>query len=92
MKESAKRKRHFDVKRNGVPVDEYPIRGSVRAGITYSQEFEIWQAAHTAGLDMERLWRGSYDPRFLEKVLAWWHLRNLVDLHNADAANRKAKK
>lgn len=50
---------------------------------------ELWSASRAAGLDLERLWRGQYDPRFLAKVVAWHNLTTLIDMHRQDAALAK---
>ena len=48
-------------------------------------EMELWAAARAAGLDMERLWRGEYDPKFLARVIAYHNLSTLVEMHREDA-------
>lgn len=63
----------------------------MQTGITYSQKFMLWEAAVAAGLDLERMERGEYSPRFLETVIAWWNCHGAYELHVQDAVNRKRK-
>lgn len=50
---------------------------------------ELWGAAVAARLDLERLWLGQYDPKFLARVVAWHNLTTLIDMHRQDAALAK---
>ena len=49
-----------------------------------------WEAAHAAGLDLNKWEEGEYSPSFKAKVIAW-HSRHVeLDLHRQDAVARAA--
>jgi hypothetical protein len=55
----------------------------------------IWSAAIAAGatLDqLEKLEQGGYSRAFLAKVVAWYNISRLIDLHANDAQNEAIKK
>lgn len=79
----------FAVTRSGLPIDEYPIRGTVNPRIQYSQGFGEWEACVAAGLDLDKWENGLYAVDFKCRVLAWHRLHNLVQLHTADAIRPK---
>ncbi len=67
-------------------------RAFTNPGITSAASYQDWEAAHGAGLDLHRWDTGGYAPVFMGKVLAWWRLHKLVELHSADAAIKKPRK
>ena len=84
----------FSVTRGGIPIEQVSLRNAsefANAGISYSLEFEAWEAATTAGLDMWRWEKDRYPRPFKMRVLAWHRLHNLVALHQQDAGVSKSK-
>ena len=51
--------------------------------------FMEWEAATQAGLNLWKWDNGSYSRKFMAKVIAWYSLHNLVEVHSQDAANKK---
>ena len=54
--------------------------------------FAEWQAAAAAGLDLWAWEQGEYPVRFMERVIAWWNLSNLVKTHGQDAVQRASNR
>lgn len=57
--------------------------------------FAIWQAAVSAGATLDELQKledGGYKRAFLAKLVAWYNMRNLIDLHTNDAQNAETKR
>jgi len=72
--------------RNQIDIERVSLRNPAKkAGITYSQSFEEWEAAHGARLDFWAWDNNVYSNQFKAKVLEWWKLHNLVDAHSQDA-------
>lgn len=65
------------------------MRRAVNPQITYSQDFEAWQAGTAAGLDMWKWESGLYPTDFMARCIAWYRLHNLVQAHSQDAAQKK---
>lgn len=84
-------RRIFAVQRDGRNIEEVSIKGAINPGITYSQSFKEWEAAHEAGLDLYKWDTGAYPPFFMAKVLAWSELHNQVKMHQEDAVAKKMK-
>jgi hypothetical protein len=82
----------FQVRRNGLDIADVGVRGAISTGITYSQEFEGFEACVAAGLNIERWATGDYPIPFMAKIVAWYRLHNLIEIHKADAVNRKQRK
>lgn len=64
----------------------------METGIAYSTSYGEWEAAIAAGATLEELekWdRGLYSTKFKSKVLAWYGLHTLIELHANDAVARK---
>lgn len=56
--------------------------------------YKIWEAAVAAGatLDqLEKLEDGGYKHAFLAKLVAWYNMKNLIDVHTNEAQNQAAK-
>jgi len=60
-----------------------------RANIKSSIEFTEWEAAHEAGCDLWRWHCNEYPTTFKARVMAWYELHNLVQLHQHDAGLTK---
>lgn len=87
---------NFKVMRHGEPIERVALPHSVNTGIAYSSEFEQWEAATSAGLDMS-LWEkspesGGFSIPFKAKVIAWFRLHKLVRDHAESAAAQKAER
>ena len=89
---SKNQKNPFAVKRNDVPITEYPLRHSVNVDIKYAQSFLEWEAAHEAGLSLWNWDNGRYSVKFMAKVIAWYKLHNLVKVHSDDAASIQSER
>lgn len=72
-----------------MPIQNFPLRNAVNSGITFSMEFQSWEAAAAAGLNLWEWEQGNYTSRFQAKVIAWFRLHNLVQAHTQDAAQKK---
>jgi hypothetical protein len=72
--------------RGGTPIKNVPLRHGTNPGISYSQEFELWQAATAAGLNMWKVENRIYPNEFLAKCIVWHRLHGLVEAHSQDAA------
>ena len=86
-----RQKTPFAVKRRGISILDYPLKGGADAGITYSQSFFAWEAATAAGLDVWEWESGKYPNWFMARVVAWYRLHKLVEAHSQDAAMSKKK-
>jgi len=83
-----------------VTVRGQPIEGAnfrnprdiVNPDISYSQDFGELEACHGAGLDMWQWDQNVYPPGFKARVVAWWRLHKLIQLHSQDAAIKRPKK
>jgi hypothetical protein len=64
---------------------------AVDPGITYSNSFAEWEAAHAAGLSLWDWEQDTYPNWFKAKILAWSKLHNLAEAHTQAAVNAKAK-
>jgi len=68
------------------------VRFGVDTGISFSTGYGEWEAAIAAGATLEELekWdRGLYPVGFKAKVVAWYGLHSLIELHSNDAVARK---
>jgi hypothetical protein len=83
---------HFDVRRDGEPILDVPLRHSLNAGITFSRSFEDWEAGTSAGLNMWEWDSGKYPPHFVDKVVAWHRLHGVVEAHVQDAMNKETER
>ena len=82
----------FAVKRSGIRIEDYRIKNSVQAGITYSQGFLEFEAAQEAGLDLWKWYMNYYNNKFKAKIIAWYKYHNLVKAHAEDAASLQAER
>lgn len=83
--------RRFRVTRNGIPIEDYPLKGSVNVGIQYTTSFGELEACVAAGLDMAKWDSGAYPVELKNRVVAWYRAHNLVALHTQDAVRPKQK-
>lgn len=67
----------------------HPRDFSPRADIKSSIEFTEWEAAHAANCDLWRWHCNEYPTAFKARVMAWYELHNLVQLHQHDAGLSK---
>jgi len=75
-----------------VPIRDAGVRFSVETGIAYGQGFSEFEAAIAAGATLDELlkWeQGLYPNQFKAKVVAWYNLHKLIELHANDAVARK---
>lgn len=67
----------------------------MQTGIETGMLFTEWEAAHQAGLDLYQWEQGLYPVEFKARVIAWYHLHQLVSMHQeaaaSEAAARKSK-
>lgn len=82
----------FWATRQGIPLEEYPLKDTVKTGIETSQALTEWEAAYAAGLDLYKWEEGEYSPSFKAKVLAWHSRHQELELHRKDAVNRARPK
>ena len=85
-------RKRFQVRRNNVPLDQYPISGGVNVNITYSEDFSSWEAATAAGCDMWKWEIGEYPSWFRAKVIIWHKYHTLIKTHTEDAVSRASKR
>lgn len=79
----------------GQPIDTAPFRNPrsvVDPNISYSADFAEMEACHGAGLDLWAWDQGRYPPAFKARILAWWKLHKLIEIHAQDAAIKKPRK
>lgn len=81
------------------PIETLHIKGAKSSGITYTQEFEIWQAAVASGAtlgELEKLYQGRYDKRFLAMVVTRYRLdvnvRQHMEAMKAELVRKEAKR
>jgi hypothetical protein len=74
-----------------VDLAEYPLKGAISTGIELSPTLFEWEAAHAAGLDLERWDAGEYSPAFQARVLAWYSRHEELEQHREDARARAAE-
>lgn len=53
--------------------------------------FEEWESCVAAGLDLYRWDNGEYDKTFMARVIAWYQLHLLTELHKDDVLATKAE-
>lgn len=97
MKTSLRRLKRFAVSRYGVPVEEYHVKHSVATGISFGNNlFPLWDAAVAAGATLAELQEldegGKFNGKFMAKVLAYKRIKDLIELHGADAQNIAAER
>lgn len=64
---------------------------SINPNIQYSLDFEGYEAAVEAGLDLQRWEEGNYPPHFMAKTIAWYRNHNALKQHMEDAVARVMK-
>ena len=82
----------FDVKVDGVPIKQVPVRNGVNTGVTYSMEFQEWEAATEANLNLWDWYCGLYSNLFKAKVVAWYQNHREIQTHVQDKVNRQTRK
>lgn len=63
-------------------------------GIQTGMGFAEWEAAIAAGATLEDLHKwdtGLYPRSFKVKVIAWYNMHSLIELHKSDAIERASK-
>lgn len=75
-----------------MPIEEYPLKASVKTGIEMSVPLQEWEAAHAANLDLHKWDSSQYPPDFMAKVIAWHSRHRELELHTQDAVQRAAKR
>ena len=70
-----------------------PLRNRLNADVRLGQtipgtipDFEEWEAATSAGLDMWRWENNQYPSSFRSKVIAWHRLHGSLEAHKLDAS------
>lgn len=81
----------FGVKRDDVPIRDYPISEGVDPRISYGMAFAEWDAAKKSGLDLWRWENGEYPAWFMARVVAHNNITNLIKLHTDDAVVRASR-
>lgn len=96
MKRCGAPKTPFDVRKNGTRLDEIPLKGGIKTGITYSQTFAQFTALVDAGATVDELlkwFHGEYPIPFIAYLQIGTHYRDLIRKHSeADAAAAANKK
>lgn len=64
---------------------------SINPNIQYSLDFEGYEAAVEAGLDLPKWEEGGYPPFFMAKVIAWHRNHNALRNHMEDTIARVMK-
>jgi hypothetical protein len=84
------------VKRWNENIWEVALPGAISTAITYSLDFEQWEAASEAGLDLFRweqsLEDGGYPIWFKVKAIAWYRLHKMVRQHGEAAVAQAVKR
>ena len=79
--------------KRGEPIQELPAPREVTdPGIASSLSFASWEACVGARLNLWKWEQGLYPRSFVARVIAWYRLHNLVELHSEVEAARAAKK
>lgn len=71
------------------------LKATVHFGITIPgciPDFEEWEAATSAGLNMWQWENNEYPSEFKARVIAWHRLHNSIEAHKTDASIPKPKK
>ena len=77
--------------RRGIPIEQYPVKGTVNVGIQYGLDYAEIEACVAAGLDLWQWESGVYPIAFKNRIIAWHRLHALVGLHTQDAVRPKEK-
>lgn len=75
-----------------MPISDVGVKTGVDPNISYNIDFQGWEAAHEAGLDLFKWYTGGYPHNFRVKVLAWFNLHKLVLMHTEDALSEHMEK
>lgn len=78
--------------RGGIPIEDYPVKHGVNPNISYAPAYAELEACIAAGLDPWRWETGGYPATFQARIVAWYQLRQLVELNVQDAVQRKANR
>lgn len=71
--------------RRGEPIENVRLTGGVDPQIGYSASFAEWEAAHAANLNLYDWFSDKYPRWFKARVLAWYKLHTLIEMHKQDA-------
>lgn len=80
-----------------MPIYEVMPRHAISSGISYQSQngqisaFEEWDACVGANLDLWMWDTGIYSRDFKARVIAWYQLKGIVDLHQNDVLATKAE-
>lgn len=88
------RKGPFDVRKNGVPITQANLHGSVRTGITYTSVFAQFKALVNAGATVTELYQwycGEWPPAFLAYLQVGTDAMALIEVHAQAEANKPKK-
>ena len=77
--------------RHGEPIRNARVKGSVDPGISHSLAFAEVEAAVAARLDLWKWEQNMYPGWFKAKIIAWYNLHNLVEVHREAAIAEKSK-
>lgn len=89
---NSKRRKCFNVRRNGVPIRKYFLKPGLKVGITYERSFLEVQACIAAGLDYHKWRTEEYSPGFRAEVVAWYEMRGLIEQHVESVKNKAMEK
>ena len=83
--------------RRGEPIETVAVKHSIATGIAFGNiQWPLWDAIINCGGTLEDLWlmeRGEkYNTKFFAKVIAWYGLKNQIELHKGDASAAEAEK
>jgi len=79
------------VTRFGLPIRQIHVKDSIDPQIGYSESFGEMEAAHAANLNLWEWEQGTYPRWFKARVIAWYNMHNLIELHKQDALSRAMK-
>ena len=82
--------------RDGQPIKDVGVVGSIDPHITYNQSFAEWDAVVGCGGTLSDLWRwdhGGFPDRYWRaKVISFHQLKQQITLHVEDAKARAIKR
>lgn len=68
------------------------VLDSVDPHISHNNSFLEMEAAAAAGLDLWQWENGEYPKWFRVRIVAWYNMHNLVELHRQDAVARHMRR
>lgn len=81
------------MRRNGVHIRDYFLKGKINSGITFGRSFAEAEACVAANLSYDK-WRltEEYPSWFKAEVVVWYENHNLVAMHQRAAEAAAVKK